>query len=85
MYLYKGYMAFALKKFVTPIFGYCNLSIPLLKHFIEDPPHKYVEALSGYGIQGKQKWEWTQITGTGSFQKLFLFTGFFISEVHRTV
>ena len=31
-----------------PIFGYCDLSIPLLKHFIEDPPHKYFEALSRF-------------------------------------
>ena len=38
MYLCKDYMASTLQKLVIPIFGYCNLSIPLLKHFIEDPP-----------------------------------------------
>ena len=41
MYLCKDYMASTLQKMVIPIFGYCNLSIPLLKHFIKVPPHKY--------------------------------------------
>ena len=30
-------MASTLQKLMMPIFGYCNLSIPLLKHFIEGP------------------------------------------------
>ena len=45
MYLFKYYMASTLQKLVISIFGYCNLSIPLLKQFIENPPHKYIEAL----------------------------------------
>ena len=44
MYLCKDYMASTLQKLVIPIFGYCNLSIPLLKYFIEDPT--LMEALS---------------------------------------
>ena len=40
MCLCEDYMASTLQKLVIPIFGYCNLSIPLLKHFIEDPPHR---------------------------------------------
>ena len=40
MYLCKGYMAYTPHKLVTPIFEQCNLSIPLLKHLIENPPHK---------------------------------------------
>ena len=42
MHLYnqlcKDYMASTLQKLVIPTFGYCNLSIPLLKHFIKDLP-----------------------------------------------
>ena len=34
-------MASTFQKLVIPVFGYCNLSIPLLKHLIKDPPHKY--------------------------------------------
>ena len=41
MYLYEDHMASTLQKLVIFVFGYYNLSIPLLKHFIEDPPHKY--------------------------------------------
>ena len=40
-YLCKDYMASTLQKLMIPIFGYCNLSIPLLKHFIKDPPYAY--------------------------------------------
>ena len=39
IYLCKGYMASTLQRFVIPLLGHCNLSIPLLKHFIKDPPH----------------------------------------------
>ena len=41
MYLCKDYMASTLQKLVIPIFRSCNLSIPLLRHFIKVPPHKY--------------------------------------------
>ena len=40
MYLCKNYMASMLQRLVIPIFGYYNMSIPLLKHFIKDLPHK---------------------------------------------
>ena len=39
-------MVSTLQKLLIPTFGYCDSSIPLLKHFIEDPPHKYFESLS---------------------------------------
>ena len=39
-------MASTLQKLLMPIFGYCNLSISLLKHFIKDPTQ--VEALSRF-------------------------------------
>ena len=38
-------MASTLHKLVISILGYCNLSMPLLKQFIENPPHKYIEVL----------------------------------------
>ena len=41
MYLCKDYMASTLQKLLIPIFRSCNLSIPLLRHFIKVPPHKY--------------------------------------------
>ena len=41
-------MASMLQKLAIPIFGYCDLSIPLLMHLIKDPPHKYFEALSRF-------------------------------------
>ena len=44
MYLCKDYMASTLQKLVMPIFGYYNLSISLLKHFIKVPPHMHLIA-----------------------------------------
>ena len=41
MYLCKHNMASTLQKLLIPIFGYYNVSIPLLKHFIKETPHKY--------------------------------------------
>ena len=36
------YMVSTLQKLVIPIFGYCDLSIPLLKHCMEDPPAQVI-------------------------------------------
>ena len=45
-------MASTLQKLLIPIFGYCNLSIPFLKHFTEDPPHKqkHLVVLNQYSL-----------------------------------
>ena len=53
MYLCKGYMASTLQKLVIPISGYCNFTIPLLKCFIKDSPHKYkhlVDLINSYSL-----------------------------------